>query len=113
MMADPLDDPRSYYPDEHADKEDAEDEDGDDEDDFARPKPFRTVMLLQKLEAEAEATFNTEWKARNQEIVRRNAKLPPSKEKQNRNRLLQLKRKTAPIRDEFELDLQLKLEEKR
>jgi hypothetical protein len=71
------------------------------------------TMLLQKLEAEADAMFRTEWKARNQRIVQRMAKLPPSKQEQDRNRLAQLKKKTAQIQDELELDRQLKLQEKR
>jgi hypothetical protein len=111
---DPSDDPRSYPDDEDdADKENAEDEDGDDENDFSRPKVFSTVMLLQKLENESDLRFGTEWKARNQEIVRRNARLPPSRQEQDRNRLAQLKLKTAQIHYQLELDRKVKLEEKR
>jgi hypothetical protein len=71
------------------------------------------AMLLQKLEAEADARFGTEWKAKNQAIVQRMAKLPHSNEERKSNQLTQLKLKTAQIQNELELDRQLKLEEKR
>jgi hypothetical protein len=102
----------SYYPaDDEADKENADDD--DQESDFRRRKALGTMMLLQKLEHEAELRFMTELEAENQAIVQRNAKLPPTREQQNRKRLTQLKLKTAKIQAELELDRQLKLEEKR
>jgi hypothetical protein len=107
---DPNDDPRSYYPDDEADKENAEDKDGDDEDDFSKPKIFSTVMLLNKLENESDLRFKTEWKARNQEIVRRNVRpplTPPSRADQNRTQLLRLKRKTVEIDNELKLEQQV------
>jgi hypothetical protein len=106
------DDPRRYDPaNDEAAEEHAEDE--DQESDFRRRKPLGTVMLLQKLKDEAEVRFMTELEAENQAIVQRNAKLPPTREQQNRKRLTQLKLKTAKIQAELELDRQLKLEEKR
>jgi hypothetical protein len=97
---DPLDDPRSY-PDE---------DDDDDEDDFSKPKIFSTVMLLQRLEHEADLRFKTEWKARNQEIVRRNSRppvTPPSKTDQSRAQLLRLRRKTSEVENELRLEQQV------
>jgi hypothetical protein len=106
---DPNDDPRSYYPDA-TDTDNAEE---DEESDFRRRKPLGTVMLLHKLEREAEGRFITELKAENLAIVQRNAKLPPTKQELDHKRLAQLKLKTAQIEDELKLDRQLKLEEKR
>jgi hypothetical protein len=108
---DPLDDPRSYSPDDdEGDKENAEDKDGDDEDDFSRPKIFSTVMLLKKLENESDLRFKTEWKARNQEIVRRNVRppvTPLSRADQNRTQLLRLRKKTVEIDNELKLEQQV------
>jgi hypothetical protein len=107
---DPNDDPRSYYPDNEADKEDAADKDGDDEDDFSRPKVFSTVMLLNKLEHEADLRFKTDWKAMNQEIVRRNPGPPltqPSRADQKRTQLLRLRKKTVEIDNELKLEQQV------
>jgi hypothetical protein len=75
---------------------------------FPDDNPMRVAMLLRKLELEADAMFNTEWKTRNQEIVRRNVRpalTPPSKVDQNRAQLLRLRKKT------FEIDNELKLEQ--
>jgi hypothetical protein len=61
---DPNDGPRSYDPaDDEADKENAEDE--DQESDFRRRKALGTVMLLHKLDREAEGRFITELKTEN------------------------------------------------
>jgi hypothetical protein len=108
---DPLDNPRSYSPDDdEADRENAEDKDGDDEDDFSRPKIFSTVMLLNKLQHGADLRFKTEWKGRNQEIVRHNARppvTPPSKADQSRAQLLRLRKKTVEIDNELKLEQQV------
>jgi hypothetical protein len=103
---DPLDDPRSYTDDD----DDPNKDDDDDEDDFSKPKIFSTVMLLQKLEHEADLRFRTEWKARNQEMVRRNTRppsRPPSKTDQNRAQLLRLKKLTAETENELALECQV------
>lgn len=103
---DPNDDPRSY-PD---DDDDPNKDDDDDEDDFSKPKIFSTVMLLQKLEQEADLRFKTEWKAINQEIIRHNTRppaTPPSKADQNRAQLLRLKNLTAEVENELRLDQQV------
>jgi hypothetical protein len=100
---DPLDDPRSYPDDDEAPDKDEE----DDEDDFSRPKIFSTVMLLNKLQHESDVRFDTEWKARNQEIVRRNVRppvTPPSRTDQNRAQLLRLRKKTVEIDNELKLE---------
>jgi hypothetical protein len=105
---DPLDDPRSYSPDDdEADRENAEDKDGTDEDDFSKPKVFSTVMLLNRLQAEADLRFDTECRAENHAIVQRNVKPPPrlpSKLDQNRAQLLRLQKKTAEIDNELKLE---------
>jgi hypothetical protein len=67
-------------------------------------------MLLEKLEHEADLRFRTEWKARNQEIARRDARppvTPTSKTDQNRAQLLRLQRLTAGIENELKLERQV------
>jgi hypothetical protein len=79
----------------------------------AEAKNMKTEMLLQKLQAESEARFRTEWKTRNQEIVRRNVRsqaTQPSKTDQRRAQLVRLKRLTAEIQNELRLEQQVENE---
>jgi hypothetical protein len=79
----------------------------------AEAKNMKTEMLLQKLQAESEARFKTEWKTRNQEIVRRNVRsqaTQPSKTDQRRAQLVRLKRLTAEIQNELRLEQQVESE---
>jgi hypothetical protein len=71
---------------------------------------MRVAILLRKLELEADAMFKTEWKGRNQEIVRHNARppvTPPSKADQSRSQLLRLRKKTVEIDNELQLEQQV------
>jgi hypothetical protein len=71
---------------------------------------MKAAMLLEKLEREADLAFKTEWKTRNQEIVRRNVRpppTPPSKAEHDRAQLLRLKKQTAEIENELKLEQQI------
>jgi hypothetical protein len=70
-------------------------------------------MLLQKLQGEADIAFQKEWKARNQKVVRLNAKHPPSKTEQSRARLFKLRKETREILTELELARQVEAENER
>jgi hypothetical protein len=105
---DPLDDPRSYSPDE-ADKENAEDEDGTDEDDFSRPKVFSTVMLLERLESEAEQKYYEKRRLTAKQL----RFTAPTKLQQKSEKLMEMRRKAAEVEHELKLNQELKVQSKR
>jgi hypothetical protein len=103
----PLDDPRSYYPDE-ADSENAEDE--DEERDFRRRKPLGTVMLLERLEQQAEFKADQE---RSLAARRLRIKAPLTNLQQKSAKLLEMRRKAAEGERELQLNGQLAAEASR
>jgi hypothetical protein len=108
-----------YFPDDDEDKEDDEDED-----DYSSSHPhrvFRTSkLLLDRLHLEAELEADKNWKAQNQEVIRRNsirlnanrpaAKLPPTKEEQSRAELLRLQKQKAKVVNQMELEQKVEQE---
>jgi hypothetical protein len=108
---DPLDDPRSYTPDDdEADKENAEDKDGTDEDDFSKPKVFSTVMLLQRLESEAEQKY---YEKRRLTAKQLRIKAAPTKLQQKSEKLMEMRRKAAAIEHELKLNQEMEVQSKR
>jgi hypothetical protein len=104
---DPNDDPRSYYPDE-TDTDDAEDQ--DQESDFRRRKPLGTVMLLQRLEEQAEMKADQD---RPLAARRLRIKAPPTKLQQKSEKLMLMRRKSAEAERELKLNRQLEMESER
>lgn len=103
---DPADDndTRSYDPDE-ADEENAEDQ--DQESDFRRRKPLGTVMLLAKLDAEAEDRHSERCMEAGRE---RQIKPALTKVQEKNAKLLQMRRKADKAEFELKLNKQLKTE---
>jgi hypothetical protein len=93
------------YPDD----DDDPDQDGDDdpEDDFSKPKVLSSVMLLEKLESEAEQRYYAKRRltARQQRI-----KAAPTKLEQKSEKLMEMRRKTAAAEYELRMNRQLELE---
>jgi hypothetical protein len=107
---DPLDDPRSYSPDEdEADKENAEDKDGDDEDDFSRPKVFSTVMMLERLESEAEQKYYEKRRLTAKQL----RITAPTELQQKSEKLMEIRRKAAEVEHELKLNQELEVQSKR
>jgi hypothetical protein len=102
----PNDDPRSY-PD-HDD--DPNNHDDDDEDDFSRPKPFRTLMLLARLEQQAEFQG---YKDRKLAARQRRIGIPLTNLEQKNKKLKQLRRKAAEVEQELKLNKRLEVESMR
>jgi hypothetical protein len=71
------------------------------------------AKLLEKLQDEADLAFERNWEVRNQEVVRRNTRQPPTKEEQKRARLFRLRKETSEILDAMELDKQVETESRR
>jgi hypothetical protein len=71
---------------------------------------MKAAMLLQKLEREADIAFEKECRTRNLGIVHRNVRpppTPPSKADQSRTQLIRLRKQTAEIENELELERQV------
>jgi hypothetical protein len=95
---DPLDDPRSY-PD-----------DDDDENDFSKAKISSMVMLLQKLEDEAEQKY---YEKRRLTAKQLRMKAAPTKLEQKSEKLMEMRRKAAAVEHELKLNQQLEVQSKR
>jgi hypothetical protein len=101
---DPLDDPKSYYPDEKDDQNENE------ESDFRRRKPLGMVLLLQRLEQQAQFKADQD-----RSLAARQHRIPPplTKLEQKTAKLLQMRRQAAVAEHELKLNRQLEQESKR
>src|ERR1700730_11356328 len=91
--------------------ESVDDGEGDEEDDqgsiFNRLKPLGTVMLLQKLEEQAEFKADQD---RALTVRRLRIKDPPTKLQQKSAKLMEMRRKANVVEQELNLNQKLKLE---
>jgi len=109
---DPEDDTSDIPEDEIPDDQDLDDEEGEDgdregDDDFSKPKIYKTVMLLQKLQAEAKDKMYLD---RKREFMQPK---PVGRAVANNTKIRQLRQRTNEMRYELESSRQLEAEVKR